>query len=170
VEWLLLQNPTATFTEDRPALPGQDHPGLGLLGPVAGLLVGMAQALHLAGVAFTPANYYMAALGQHHLRFLDPVDQARFEALVSALSGLSMAQASRALEQGRLRDAATGETVSWRPGPMVIPAGPALKRLVSSSDYQARLRAARGRFRFRLMPPAADAHGARNSSEGTPNE
>ena len=36
VEWLLLQNPRAEFSARRPQLPGQQHPGLGLLRDVNG--------------------------------------------------------------------------------------------------------------------------------------
>ena len=36
IEWLLLQNPREAFTPARPHLPGQEHPGLGMLRDVIG--------------------------------------------------------------------------------------------------------------------------------------
>src|SRR5581483_6457750 len=69
VECLLLQNPRAAFAGRLAPLPGQEHPGLGMLGEVAAWLVAMCEALGLDGIAFIPAHYYMAAIGQHHLRF-----------------------------------------------------------------------------------------------------
>ena len=148
VEWLLLQNPVAEFTDRRPRLPGQEHPGLGLLGPVAGLLMAMADALKLSAVAFMPANYYIAVLSQHHLRFVDPGAQGRFEGLHQALGHLSLSEASRALEQGRVRDSQTNLPVRWEPSPMVTPQGAVMRQRLGSPEYQAAVDTARGRHHF----------------------
>ena len=153
IEWLLLQNPAAQFTEARQRLPGQDHPGLGLLGHVTSLLIAMAEALDLAGVGLVPANYYVAVLGQHHLRHLDPVEQGRFESLLGTLANLSLADASGALEAGRVRDAHTGKTVQWVPTTMVVPQGSVMRGLVESAGYTDAVREVRERFRFVLDGP-----------------
>ena len=157
VDWLLLQDPTRGFTEARPRLPGQDHPGLGILGQVAGLLVAMTKALDLVGIVFVPANYYMAVLGRHHLRFLDPVDQGRFESLLGTLSGLSLAEGSRALAEGRVRDIRSGAAYQWDPKPMVVPQGRAMRALVETDAYLAALREARDTHRFELAGSPAGA-------------
>jgi hypothetical protein len=151
VEWLLLQNPTAEFDDRRPRLPGQEHPGLGLLGPVAGLLMAMAEALKLSAVVFMPANYYIAVLSQHHLRFADPEAQGRFESLYQALGHLSLSEASRALEQGRVHDSKTDLPVRWEPSPMVTPQGEAMRRRLNSPEYRAAVEAARGRHHFTVV-------------------
>jgi acetoin utilization deacetylase AcuC-like enzyme len=156
VEWLLLQDPTATFSAERPRLPGQEHPGLGLLGQVAGLLVAMTDALGLAGVAFLPSNYYIAALSRQHLRFVDPTDQARFEALLEVLGDLSLAEASTALAEGRVIDSASGAPVRWEPAPMVVPRGEAIARRVEAPSYREALAEARLRWQFVLQPPSGD--------------
>lgn len=150
VEWLLLQNPTIGFGESHPRLPGQQHPGLGLLGHIAGMLVAVAEALGLAGVAFVPAHYYMAVLGRHHLRFLDPERQAEFESLYAALKPLGLAESSEALTAGRVRDGA-GAPVTWEPTPMVVPKGPVMSALVQSPEYERRRRQAAARFDYHLV-------------------
>ena len=119
VEWLLLQNPRAEFLR-RPRLPGQEHPGLGLLREVVGLLVVMCDRLGLDGILFVPAHYYMAALGRRHLRFLSPEDAAVYEALRNAVAELSLAAATRAIEDGRVVDSASGEVIWWHTPPMVM--------------------------------------------------
>ena len=151
VEWLLLQNPTAEFDDRRPRLPGQEHPGLGLLGLVAGLLIAMADALKLSAVVFMPANYYIAVLSQHHLRFADPEAQGRFESLYQALGHLSLSEASRALEQGRVHDSKTDLPVRWEPSPMVTPQGEVMRRRLNSPEYRAAVEAARGRHHFTVV-------------------
>jgi integration host factor subunit alpha len=85
VEWLLLQNPRARFQPDRPPLPGQQHPGLGMLGLMAGTLVLACEQAGLDGVAHVLSNFHFAAVGRMHMRFLDPAAQARFDALREAL-------------------------------------------------------------------------------------
>ena len=151
VEWLLLQNPTAEFDDRRPRLPGQEHPGLGLLGLVAGLLIAMADALKLSAVVFMPANYYIAVLSQHHLRFADPEAQGRFESLYQALGHLSLSEASRALEQGRVHDSKTDLPVRWEPSPMATPQGEVMRRRLNSPEYRAAVEAARGRHHFTVV-------------------
>jgi len=152
VEWLLLQNPRSAFSPDHPQLPGQDHPGLGMLREIYGWLIVLCDALHLDGIAFVPSHYYMAALGRHLLRFLDPAAQARFEAMYDALRRLTLAEASRALEAGRIRDAKTGTPVAWQPSVMVVPVSPKLRSLLESPEYAERRATERGRVEFRLEP------------------
>ena len=154
VEWLLLQNPRVAFTGRIVPLPGQEHPGLGLLGEVAAWLLVMCETLALDGIAFVPAHYYTAALGQHRLRFLEPEQQARFEALRDAVAGLSLAEADQAIAAGRVVDEATGEPAGWRPGPMVVPVNARLRGLVSGATYREIEARERGRLRFRLVAPA----------------
>ena len=50
IEWLLLQNPRAHFGPYRRPLPGQKHPGLGLLKEVFGWLVVVGEVLDLDGI------------------------------------------------------------------------------------------------------------------------
>ena len=85
VEWLLLQDPRAEFGE-RPRLPGQEYPGLGLLREMVALLVVVCEQLGMDGILFVPAHYYMAALGRRHLRFVRTEDAAVFEAMRAAVA------------------------------------------------------------------------------------
>ena len=154
IEWLLLQNPRLAFTGRLARLPGQEHPGLGLFAEVAAWLLVMCEAVGLDGIAFVPAHYYTAALGQHHLRFLEPEEQARFEALRDAVTGLTLAEADQAIAEGRVADAASGEPVRWRPQPMVVPVSARLKELVSGPSYQQARTRDLAALRLRRMAPA----------------
>ncbi len=155
VEWLLLQNPRASFSADHPRLPGQEHPGLGMLREIFGWLIAMCRALGLDGIAFVPSHYYMAVLGKRYLRFVDPEKQASFEALHRVLGDRPLARASAALEAGQVRDAATGQSVSWEPAVMVVPVSAALRERVGGRDYTERVSRAARRIDFRLDPVAA---------------
>jgi len=150
VEWLLLQNPREAFSEHNPQLPGQTHPGLGLLKEVVGWLVILCEMLGLDGLAFTPAEYYMAVLGRHHMRFLDPAAQGRFIALRRALASLSLAEASDALATGRVVDDG-GNAVRWTPAVQVYPVSTRLHAAVEGDVYDAKVREACDAAAFELV-------------------
>lgn len=152
VEWMLLQNPRATFTPERSPLPGQEHPGLGLLHDAVALYVVVCERLELDGVAFVPSHYHLAAQGNRYLHFLEPEAQARFEALREILEPLGLGEASRVLDEGRVRDAATGESVAWVPAPMLLPVSERLGKRFGEA-YERQVREARTRLRFRLEDP-----------------
>jgi hypothetical protein len=121
VEWLRLQNPAATFTPGRPRLPGQDHPGMGLLKEVFAILILMCERLDLDGLLIVAGHYHLVALSDDLLRFLDPDQRTRFRAMREALAGLSVARASELIDAGALEDADTGAPVRWEPIAMVLP-------------------------------------------------
>ena len=99
-EWLRLQDPRQAFSDSNPRLPGQDHPGLGLLREVVAWVVLLCEALGLDGLVFTPAQYYMAALARHHMQFVRPEAIARFEAIEKAAGGLPLSEAEQRLAAG----------------------------------------------------------------------
>jgi acetoin utilization deacetylase AcuC-like enzyme len=143
IEWLLLQNPQGEFQEARPQLPGQSHPGLGLMRHVAAWLVVVCERLSLDGIAFVPSQYYMAAVGRRHLKFVDPERQARFEAIRDALAGAELPEANRAVDGGWLEDATTGEIVRWEPAAMVVAVSEKLNDQLTSPAHRDAVRRAR---------------------------
>ena len=60
LEWLLLQNPRGEFSPRRPRLPGQKHPGLGLLRDIMGWLMVVCEQHGLDGIFFTTVHYHIA--------------------------------------------------------------------------------------------------------------
>jgi hypothetical protein len=150
IEWLLLQNPRLPFTADRPRLPGQKHPGLGLLPDVIALLIVACDRLQLDGLLMVPSHYHTASQSRKHLRFIHPENEALVQALQKALAGLSLSAASNALAEGRLINARTGERFAWHPMPMVIPASEALREHLNESEYQRKVEEAAGSYDFRL--------------------
>ncbi len=105
LEWVLLQNPRRSFVSGKHSIPGQKHPGLGLLRDVMAWLVVLCGELGLDGLMYMPAGYFVATFGS---RFVDPAHQARLEAMRRALSSLRLVDATRAVEEGRVVNAATG--------------------------------------------------------------
>jgi hypothetical protein len=150
IAWLLLQNPRASFGAREQALPGQHHPGLGLLNDVMALLILVCDELRLDGILFVPSHYHLAATGKKYLRFLQPEDEAWYRALEEATSGLPLGRASQAIDDGRLSDTATGQTAKWRPTTMVLPISDRLHDLVEGEEFEQRVEQAGSTLRFAL--------------------
>ena len=136
MNWLTLQDPRRTFTKDRPALPGQEHPGLGLLRCVYSRLIQWAEDWGKDGLLGFPEYYHNAAIYSRAFRFLSPVRQGRFEALRQALSGLPLAEASRLVSEGRVRDGATEQALLWEPAEMVAATSTDVRHYLESADYR----------------------------------
>jgi acetoin utilization deacetylase AcuC-like enzyme len=152
IDWLLLQNPRERFTPERPALPGQAHPGLGLFDETVALLIIACERVGLAGLVVTPSQYHLAVQWQKRLRFVDPRAAARMRAIREAMPGLSLPDAARALAAGRVVDERTGETCSYEPAPMVFPLSDELKAELDPEGYLRAVDEAADDFRFRLRP------------------
>lgn len=151
IEWLLLQNPRGQFTVERPRLPGQEHPGLGVLYDLMGLLVLVCDRLQLDGLLFVPSHYHVAAQGRKTMRFLEPAAEGLYRALQKALASLPLAAAAKAVEAGRVVDAATGEPFAWSPVPMVFPVSERLRALVQGEEYERQVAAAAEGHELRLL-------------------
>jgi len=151
VEWLLLQDPSKEFARDRPSLPGQEHPGLGLLREIVALLLVVCEQLGLDGITFVPAHYYMAALGRRHLRFVKVEDAAVFESMRDAVAELDLAAATTAIEHGRVVDKATGRPVAWHTPPMILPVSQRLRRRFDGAGFEAALLRSRAALSYELI-------------------
>jgi acetoin utilization deacetylase AcuC-like enzyme len=150
VEWLLLQNPRELFSETRRALPGQQHPGLGMLREAFGWLVVIAETLELDGLFFYPSQYHLAAVSRRYARFLHPEHEASYRALEGALAGVPLSNASEALGAGRVVNTRDGTAVAWEPYPLVVPVSERLRGHVSDEAYEQRVEQAQAALELRL--------------------
>jgi hypothetical protein len=143
VHWLTLRHPRARFSAQRPPLPDQEVPGLGLAREMTALFARIAERLGLAGIAFRPAGFHTAYAGRAQLRFVDPGRQGRFEALMRDLAGIPLPAATAAVASGQVL--LDGEPYRWEPDEMV------LWRTPHAEDHQA-IAAARQAVRFSVRP------------------
>ncbi len=153
LEWLLLQNPREPFSPGRPRLPGQQHPGLGLLRDLMGWLVVVCETHALDGIYFVAAHYHIAMQSRRLVRPLRPQDEARLRALARALEGLPLPDATSAVDARRVVDAATGRPLSWEPVATVLPVSERLRSLVSGPEYEGAIAREGERFAFRRIAP-----------------
>ncbi len=138
IHWLCEQDPTAVFSAERPALPLQRHPGLGVLRSAFRVVVRIAKELGKDGVANCPKFFHDAVLffQSRLFLFLDGEEQGRFEALLRDLRSLPLGEASLAILLGHVRDAG-GVAARWAPSFQVFPLGPELTACLHSPGYAA---------------------------------
>lgn len=135
IEWLLLQNPRATFSDKKKILPGQEHPGLGLGAEVQEVFVQMCMRFGSDGVALHPSHYHIGLGASALFRFLDPKVEGRFRAMREILKKKELTAASFCVEQKRLQ-LKNGEAVEWVPGDQVHPVSERLKEYFQSNEYE----------------------------------
>jgi acetoin utilization deacetylase AcuC-like enzyme len=166
IEWLLLQNPREVFTPARPRLPGQEHPGLGMLRDILALLIVACERLQLDGVLWVPAHFHTATQGRRASCFLNPEDEGLFRALERAVAGLPLPAASAAVEGRRVLDGATGTPFAWHPMPATVPASQRLRQQLAGEVYQRLADAAAAAHVFRLAPPRSTSAADGRASPG----
>jgi acetoin utilization deacetylase AcuC-like enzyme len=152
LDWLLLQHPRGRFTAQRPALPGQRYPGLGMLQDAVALLVQVCHRLGLDGLIFTPSHYHLVQQSTRYTRMVDPADAAAFEALEEALAGVPLGEASRLVEEGRVVDSRTGAPFVWQGMPMLLALSAGLRERFEDGAWERRRAEARARLSLRLAP------------------
>ncbi|HUI26365.1 MAG TPA: hypothetical protein VL403_09810 [Candidatus Kryptonia bacterium] len=172
IRWVREQDPTAQFRPDRPRLPLQRHPGLGVLRHAFRIVVRMAADLGKDGVASVPKFFHDAVIF-HRSRlflFLDGAEQGRFEALARDLRSLSLGDASLALVSRCVHEVQRG-VIEWFPGYQVFPISPPLTGYFHSDEYAARVTEALQAHRFvcsleelsRTREQLAERHGGYGS-------
>jgi acetoin utilization deacetylase AcuC-like enzyme len=159
LEWLLLQNPREPFSPRRPQLPGQQYPGLGLLRDFMGWLVVVCETHGLDGVFFVAGHYHIAMQSRRLVRPLHAADEARLRAVAAAHSRQPRSEATKAVDDGRLVDARTGQPAVWQPVATVLPVSERLQALVTGPEYESAVAEAAPRFSFRVVSPTA-GHGS----------
>lgn len=133
IEWLLLQNPTLSVSEERPLLPGQTHPGLGCLPKIIGMLIIICERLKFDAIGFNPSHYHVCFLAKGQGFFEEPKAEARFRVAQLLTAGSNIQEASQELHEGL----EFGKQVfKWEPARMLIPISAAAKAYFHSEDYQ----------------------------------
>ncbi len=150
IEWLCMQNPYKKFSKERPRLPGQQFPGLGMASKAVEILIMTAWRLHLAGLLNTPDHFHNAYLYSRIFYYLNPEHQAKFQALYRDLKDMSIEDISWAMEWKAIVDAQTGKPAEWIIGEQIVPLHSDLKDLFESKEYHRWVEKQSKTYRFYL--------------------
>lgn len=153
VDWLVLRDPRRRFSRERPHLPGQDAPGLGMGEQIFELLCRAVERLRLDGMVSTADHFHNAVLYLSLMPFLDPRHAGEVHALMQLLmvsERLNLAQASWAVHWGFVRDARQEAPYRWHGEVQVWPRATSLERYLGSDAYFRCLAEVASQCRFTL--------------------
>ena len=144
IEWLALQDPRASFSEDKPRLPGQQHPGVGGLKNMQELLYIFGRDLEKDAIIDIPEYYHAAVIYSRmyseiysrKYSFFSPVDAGMLEAVMRDFKDIPLAEVSFAVTFDCLLDARTGEQVRWKPSEQMYPISKKLHRYFEQKEYR----------------------------------
>ncbi len=159
VQWILMQNPMASFDEKRPPLPSQSHPGLGVGAQVMTILANACRRLNLAGLVTIPAHFHNALLYGVSFKYINPDSEGTFRALSDQLlddAGLSLPAASWAMHWNMVTDRKSEHTkpFEWFHEAMLWPIGEPFTSYFDSREYKAEVQKQKKRHRFEVFESA----------------
>jgi len=139
LEWLTLQNPVASFSEERSALPGQKYPGLGLGKKVVDLFIYLARVTRTDGLLAFPAYFHNALLFMRYFHFINPEKTAEVQALRKSFLDVKFKQLAWIVHLNCVRDG-QGNVYEWKAEEQVYPLNSDWKDYFDSKKYQAIVR------------------------------
>ncbi|MFT6160124.1 MAG: hypothetical protein ACJARS_003146 [bacterium] len=149
IDWLTLRDPRVPFASDKPRLPGQDAPGLGLGGQALVLVRALAERSNKDAVSLVPSHFHVAWMVRDWFLFLDPIREGRFRAVIDGTLRQPLHRVSERLD-GTGIPTELDEVLIWNPGPMVWPLTAAAHRTIADNAKEAR--AVRVRLKGMLLP------------------
>jgi hypothetical protein len=153
IDWLVFQNPKASFTPDRPRLPGQKYPGLGIMRPGMSAILQLARESGKEAVINIPEYYHNAVLYQPAFRFYSPTVEGRFLALQDFLKGLNLSDASSLVASLSIYDEANQKVFVWKPHEQVLGIVPRVQEYLASQLYLDKVSEVRRACRFHTITP-----------------
>jgi hypothetical protein len=148
IDWVRFQDPCGEFAPEHDQLPGQEHPGLHLLRKGTALMVEQVRGLDVDLVLTYPQHFHNAVFYSRKFRFLDPQTEGHFQALSRDLKDVGLAAASKALEEGQVRDS-NNHPIYWLSKAQVFPQAKSIENELFGEEYKAAVKKAHAE-RFRL--------------------
>lgn len=138
LEWLTLQNPLLDFSEKKPPLPGQIHPGLSLGKKVLDIFVYLGRLTRKDGLLAFPAYFHNALLFTRYFQFLNPEKQGEILAIRKSFSKLPFKHLAWVVYLNCLSE--EGKTYEWKAEEQVFPLNKAIKNYLDSKFYKEKVK------------------------------
>lgn len=148
IEWLCIQNPLSTFTKDRPRLPGQLYPGLGLGDRLWSIFDLLVRFLRIDGVVIMPKFLHNAIMYRRLFNFLNPAKEGEIKAILRDIGKYHLAILAWASYHGCIFE--EKKTFEWKAEPQIFPHNRSLKDYFSSEEYKINVRKGMDERKFSL--------------------
>lgn len=151
IDWLVFQNPNASFLPERPPLPGQRYPGLGIMRTSLRAILNLAKQIGKQAVVNIPEYYHNAVLYTPAFLFFNAHIEGRFRALRTFLAHRTLAEASHLVTSGKIRNDTKDESFVWKPHEQVLGLVPEVSDYFTSPLYMNAVQQAESESRFSLL-------------------
>ena len=150
IDWLNFQNPKGKFSPDKPRLPGQRYPGLGIMRISMSAILDLAREIGKEAVINIPEYYHNAILYRPAFHFFSAFVEGRFNVLERFFSGRSLADASNSIAAQRIFNETTNEVFVWKPHEQILGLTPRISDYFKSELYKQKVQEAESASRFRF--------------------
>ena len=150
IDWLVFQNPKGTFGPDRPRLPGQKYPGLGIMRLAMHAILDMARQIGKQAVVNIPEYYHNAVLyspASNSFRLTWKEDSRRFREF---LAKYSLAEASDLVTSSKIINVAKQQPFVWKPHEQILGLSMEVNEYFHSQGYLDMVAKAKSESRFSL--------------------
>lgn len=140
IEWLSAKNPLVVFDKNRPQLPGQSSPGLGVLKYCFHLLYNISREVFKDGFLDIPSHMHGAIMYSKQFKFFDPVQEATLRAAMRDLKNYSLADISWGVITETIIDLHKNAPAVYDPGEQVHYVSNRMERYFESKKYLTRFK------------------------------
>ena len=148
IEWLTLQNPLAEFTSQKPRLPGQIFPGLGLLKKTFDIFIYLARLMKKDGVLVYPWYFHNALIYSDYLYFFNPYKQGEVLAIKENFPNLDLYKLAWIIYLGCLKHRKNKKNYEWFAEEQIFPLKKELKKYFESKNYNRTVNKIRKKLKF----------------------
>ncbi len=135
LEWISLENPRKSFSEESRPLPGQMRPGLGILHQIMSFLQIIAQSSGLDGIIMVPDRFHTAVMYSKFAFYIDPSCQGKMSAILRDLARFSIEDISWGFITGTIMDIDDEKSATFSPSPQIFPVSRRVMKYFQSSKY-----------------------------------
>jgi hypothetical protein len=148
IEWLTLQNPLAKFTSQKPRLPGQIFPGLGLARKAFEVFIYLARLMRKDGILVYPWYFHNAVIYSEYFYFFNPYKQGEILAIRKNFPNMNLSDLAWIVHLGCLHYKKSKKIYEWFAEEQIHPLKHELKKYFKSKNYNRTVRKVEKKLQF----------------------
>jgi hypothetical protein len=137
IEWLSAQNPLHGFDNEKPQLPGQRRPGLGVLNFCFEMMYVVAREIIKDGFLDIPDHMHGALMYSKKFKFFNPVHEGILRAIMRDLAKYSLADISWGIITQTIIDEYKNQPQDYAPSEQVFYVSDRMRNYFHSKKYMA---------------------------------
>jgi len=136
IEWAQATSPASESARQRPLLPGQAKPGLGILSYLVLLMQAIGRRVSSDGFMEVPDHFHLAAMYAKTFSFFDPSKEALLRGVLRDLGNHNIGDISWGFITGTITDVKSGRLAVYTPGTQAFSLTSDLQEYFDSSWYR----------------------------------